>query len=105
MQEFARHPTERRVKAGAGQAKNTFVLDLTKRLRVSSARRLNGVKVAQDIAKAIVDSYAGAANNSIVNSGKAAFPNFGSSQLQMRERRSREHIGQAKSYSGGAGFL
>ena len=51
MKEFERFPTKGRVKTDADQTKKLFVADLTKRMHVSGALRLYGVKVTQDIAK------------------------------------------------------
>ena len=105
MGEFESLPTERRVKTDADQAKKLPVAELTKRPRVSSALRHDGVRAIQEAAAIIVDSYADVVKNSFVHSGKAALPDVGSARLQLRACRSRERIGQARSYSGGAGFL
>ena len=83
MRKFDRPRAKRRVKTDTDQTKNALVADLTKRLRTSSTLKINRVKITQESAKVIVDSYAEAVKNAIVNAGKAALPNLGTNQLQL----------------------
>ena len=78
---------------------------MTKHLRMNRTLRNHGVKITQELAKVIVDGYAEVVKDNIVTKGKAALPNLGTLELQLRQCRSPKHKAQAQTYSGGPGFL
>ena len=105
MKKCERPRTQRRVKRDTEPTKKTFVADMTKNLRMNRTPRNHGVKINQEFAQVIVDCYAEAAKDTIVAKGRAALPNPGTLELQLRPCKSQEHKAQAQTYSGGPGFL